>query len=124
MSETRRRGNQSGQLIFGLILIVVGILFALDTFGIWYFDSFFSLWPLILVGIGVGKIWGSQDLEEKKSGVWLLVIGLWLLISNLGLFGFGWGDSWPLLLIGIGGVLIWQALAGTEDRSWESGNGS
>jgi hypothetical protein len=32
----------------------------------------------------------------------VVLVGLWLLITTLGLFGFGWTNSWPLMILAAG----------------------
>ena len=50
--ETRRRSS------FGMVLVLLGMLFLLANFGtFWWFD-WGKLWPLMLVGIGVAIITG------------------------------------------------------------------
>ncbi len=39
--------------IGAIILIIIGVLFLLDNMGIFYFDRFFRLWPVLLVIIGL-----------------------------------------------------------------------
>jgi uncharacterized membrane protein HdeD (DUF308 family) len=52
MSNKKHRDN----LIWGLILIVVGVIFLLENTGIDAWEILFKLWPLILV------IWGASKL--------------------------------------------------------------
>ncbi len=50
----RRRLN-----LFGIIIIVVGLLFLLGSFGLFRWFHWGSLWPLIIVAIGALIIWGN-----------------------------------------------------------------
>jgi lia operon protein LiaF len=54
-------------LFWGLILLIVGVLFLLDNFGvdidIW--DILDDFWPMILIAIGLKNIW--QHYNQKKS---------------------------------------------------------
>jgi lia operon protein LiaF len=54
-------------LFWGLILLIVGLLFLLDNFGvdidIW--DILDDFWPMILIAIGLKNIW--QHYNQKKS---------------------------------------------------------
>ena len=54
-------------LFWGLVLLIVGLLFLLDNFGvdidIW--DILDDFWPMILIAIGVKNIW--QHYTRKRS---------------------------------------------------------
>lgn len=54
-------------LFWGLVLLIVGVLFMLDNFGVdidvW--DIIGDFWPTILIVIGVKIIWGH--VHHKKS---------------------------------------------------------
>ena len=56
-------------LFWGLVLLIVGLLFLLDNLGldidIW--DVLDRFWPLILVAIGIKNIW--QHYANKKTKV-------------------------------------------------------
>src|SRR6056297_89022 len=72
MSENKNRSAY----IFGLILVVVGLIFLLNTLGIatfriWYF--IIKFWPLILIIIGLNMI-------LKKSKLWWIIPILVLVI--------------------------------------------
>jgi phage shock protein C len=55
-NKTRHRGRN----VIGIILIVIGILFLLGSFGLFRWLSWSTLWPLILVAIGVLIIIGAR----------------------------------------------------------------
>ena len=94
-------GNRYSQRNWvGIILIIIGGLFILDTFDIMNFGHAFSTWwPLILIVIGILKIKGS----EKSSGIILLIIGSVFLLSTLDVIYWSsvW-RFWPLILVFIG----------------------
>ena len=51
-----------GQLVAGLVLIVLGLLFLVDRFSWWYWPdwvSFANLWPIALIAIGIVIIFGA-----------------------------------------------------------------
>ena len=94
MNPSHRSG---GNLGFGFIVIVLGVLFLLDEFRILYFGDVASKWwPLILVFIGMVKFGG----QERASGLIFIALGVAFLLANAGYFY--WRDIfrlWPLLLI-------------------------
>ena len=52
-------------LIWGIILIVLGLIFILDNADIDVWDYVGKLWPLILILWGVLKLW--RGIEEKRE---------------------------------------------------------
>ncbi len=99
----------TGKMIAGGILILLGILFALDNFGILDAGTIWDYWPLILIGFGLSKIlrWG----EQRVGGIVLIAIGSFFLLQTLHIGWFRFRHLWPFLLLLVGGTLIWQALA-------------
>ena len=125
MAEASRMENsKDSQLVGGLLLILIGILFALNNFDIINIGSIFDFWPLFLIWIGYKNLRFPDEADDRKTGMWLLIIGSILLFLNLELFNLGWGEAWPLLLIGAGGVLIWQTLALPQNSDQCQGDGN
>ncbi|MCP4633104.1 MAG: PspC domain-containing protein [candidate division Zixibacteria bacterium] len=55
MSEeefNRQKGNNRN-VIFGLILVILGGGFLLENFHIWYWWNFGKLWPVLIITLGV-----------------------------------------------------------------------
>ncbi len=100
-----------GSLIAGLLLLAAGLLFLLDNLDLIYIGQPAShFWPLIIVGLGLVRIFQANDPDERRRGVFWTFFGLWLLASVLHMFGLRFHDSWPLLLIGLGINAIWKAM--------------
>jgi len=110
-----------GSLIVGTILLVVGSLFLLNNFDFIYLGPIKHYWPLVIVAIGVTKFLTAEHPAERRRGGWWMMIGLWLLISTLHLYGFSFHNSWPILLIVLGINSIWKALDPKSDRSNSKG---
>jgi uncharacterized membrane protein HdeD (DUF308 family) len=100
-----------GSLISGVILVAFGLIFLLDNLNIIYIGEPVShFWPLIVVAMGLVKIFQAQSHWERRKGFAWVFIGLWLLVSVLHMFGLTFHNSWPLLLIGFGINAIWKAV--------------
>jgi len=57
--------KQRGALAWGIILIVIGLIFILDNLGLDVWDSLARLWPLVLVVWGAWKLYFG--LKERKE---------------------------------------------------------
>jgi LiaI-LiaF-like transmembrane region/B-box zinc finger len=97
---------------WALLLIGLGVLFLLQTTGVFAF-SVQSFWPILLILLGLwllGKRWGIVPSNrvyshaERTRGlvgpVVLVTIGFLSLVENLG--GPHWARTWPILLLAIG----------------------
>ena len=102
------RHRNRGGLVPGLIMIAVGAAFLLERFDFLSLHEVWSYWPMILVVIGLGNVLMP---EGGRRSIFLLLIGIWLQITVLGLWGLDFGDSWPLLIIFVGASFIFDSLA-------------
>ncbi len=88
-------------------MIAVGTMFLLERFGYLSTGQVLRLWPLVVISIGL------VHLVRPGSGrphIFLLLVGIWLQISTLELFGLGFADSWPLAIIAVGGSFVFDSL--------------
>ena len=109
------------RLALGVVMVVLGGLLVLERLSLVAAVSFWRLWPLAMVGVGLARLFQYQDAGSSQMGLWLLISGGWLLIVNLGMFGLTARTSLPFLLIGLGGTFVWQAL-GRPRTSLPSGS--
>ncbi len=112
----------TGRMIAGGILILMGVLFALDNFGVIDAGRIWDYWPLILIGVGLAKIIQCRRADQRVGGIILVAIGSFFLLQTLHIGWFRFRHFWPFLLLLIGGALIWQALA-SKRESFESSLG-
>jgi hypothetical protein len=98
-----RRPNR---LIFGLLVITVGVLFTLDNLG--YIDgrSLFRWWPVLLVGYGLMNLLGWGRRPPSWIGLFFVLGGGWMLLDVAGLVRWNIWDFWPVLLIAWGVAMI------------------
>jgi predicted membrane protein len=101
------RKDGFGGLIPGAVILAVGLIFLLDSLGYVRARLFFQFWPLILIFIGAAKI---ARHDSRVWGVLLLLFGVFLQLSELGIGHFTWGQFWPLLLICAGVMAMWSAI--------------
>jgi hypothetical protein len=111
-----------GSLVAGFFLLAVGVVFLLDNFDVLYIGEPVShFWPLIIIALGLVRIFQAEHPAERRKGFTWLFLGLWLLVSVLHMFGLTFHNSWPLLLIGFGINAIWKAV--TPQSEWRISKG-
>ncbi|MEE9189843.1 MAG: DUF5668 domain-containing protein [Candidatus Neomarinimicrobiota bacterium] len=112
MAGHRNRYSQRNWV--GFLLILMGVLFILETFDFLDFGyTFARWWPLILIVIGFLKLKG----REKAWGAIMLGVGVAFLLANLEFID--WGDIWrlwPLVLILIGLSMVMRSRR--QSRFW------
>ena len=109
----RRSSPISPRLVFGLLLIFIGVVFTLDQMG-WIRDAedILRFWPLILIAAGLGKVLWPGSSGSWLAGGLLVAIGVWLQLDILGLVEVRFWDYWPVILILIGARIAWRGLGG------------
>jgi hypothetical protein len=110
MNETESR---KGNLVIGAMLVLVGLWIALERAGVVHWTGMWSLWPVILGGIGLARF-VQTPAGEPKEGLVFMTAAAWLLVSDAG--WFAWEDSWPLLVIAVGLII---AFNGGRRRRWQ-----
>jgi len=114
---TRGRINSGPTFWFSIILILLGIFLLLENLDIFYFDGLWEYWPLILIGIGVYRLFNSGFRDVYGSLMFIIFGGLLLLLS-LDIYDFGeiW-QFWPVILILIGArIIYYKVILDPEDR--------
>ena len=113
--------RNSGALVGGLILIVVGLLALLGQlfrgFQFWNY-----LWPIVIIAFGglffVGMFAGGKSVAGLAiPGSLFSGIGLMMLFQNLANHWESWAYGWTVILISVGlGVFIMGAYTEDEHR--------
>ncbi|RMD50882.1 MAG: hypothetical protein D6830_01620 [Ignavibacteria bacterium] len=87
--------KNNGRMLFGGVLVIIGILFLLDNYGILMFElpDFIFEWEWILILLGTFLLVTSNN---KTAGSILLAIGIFNLFPAM----------WPLILVIIGVYLL------------------
>jgi cell wall-active antibiotic response 4TMS protein YvqF len=117
---TNTRIRVSGQLVAGLVLAGLGILFTLDNLHLVRAREVLRYWPAILLFVGISQVLQARSSAGMIGGaIWILIGGVLLgqrlnLISNMLRF-------WPLVLVAIGAYVVWQSM---NRRAVQPGDGS
>ena len=101
-----QRHNVWGNLLPGLILVLLGGLFLADKFFYinfsWYFRTW---WPLLLIAFGLLQL--TNHPRRPVGPIVLITVGVIFQIDRLDYFSW-WSmhQMWPLILIAIGVALM------------------
>lgn len=96
----------SGQAIMGGAAVLIGALLLLDNFDVLDARMYLRFWPLILVLFGAVKIFNSSHRGGRFVGSLIALIGLILLIRDLGFTYIGFHELWPLILVLLGASML------------------
>ncbi len=100
----------SPRLIVGLAVISVGLILTLDNFDVLEADNLLIYWPLVLIAIGLTRIFGSNP-SNLVVALMFIGVGAWILMFNLGITDLEpWDFFWPILLIVVGGSLAFGSM--------------
>jgi predicted membrane protein len=114
----RERGGEiSVQLVMGLFIIALGMLFFLDRLDILEARAYLRYWPVVLIAVGIAQLPRARSGIGLATSLFWIIVGGWLLLGNLRLITLTFRDAWPALLIVVGGLLVWQAVSGRTGRA-------
>jgi predicted membrane protein len=108
--RTSEPGQITPQLIFGLLIIFVGVVFTMDALGIAPAVSYLRYWPLAIVAVGLIKLIQAKEGGGAFAGLLITVLGSWLLAEELNLINIDLRRVWPIGLLAFGAYLVWQGL--------------
>lgn len=123
--------------IWGVIIVVIGLTLLFNNLGISNInlgDIFSTYWPVLLIFWSIDILTEKQTHKSKGNitiGVIILILGLSILIRNLGYinidFSILWKIFWPALLILLGINILrgnthasksnWAFMSGTERKN-------
>jgi predicted membrane protein len=97
------------RMFFGLIIIVIGLVFLLGSMDKLDVGHVFSTyWPLILVIIGLWHLI-SSGFQNAFIGILFIAVGGFFQLVELGILGGNvWNIIWPLLIIVVGLWIIFK----------------
>jgi hypothetical protein len=115
VSPTTRRRGPTSQVLIGLMVVAVGVLFTLDNLDIVDASAYLQFWPVAFVLIGGLKLWhASQDGHGWFGGLFFVAIGAWMLLERVVYVTINARDLLPLFLVFVGGYMVWRGFGGTR----------
>jgi len=106
-TDTRRASNQ---VILGLLVMGMGVLFLLDNLDILDFRHAIGFWPLAFIAAGVIVLAGDGPRSGSYIGAVLIGGGVLMILGRMGVLYISWAMVWPLLLIALGGLILFRTL--------------
>jgi predicted membrane protein len=100
----------SSQVVLGLLVVGMGVLFLLDNLDILNFRHAIGFWPLVFVVAGCAALFGNGPRSGNYMGGVLIAIGLLMILGRMGYFTISWGTLWPLVMIALGGLVLYRSL--------------
>jgi len=105
--------KSTGNIVIGVMLVMTGVAVMLDRAGMLTLRNHWTIWPIILGGIGLARFIQSVP-GEPKQGLLFLTAAVWLLLGEA-----GWmspAESWPIVIIVFGVIVALNG--GRRRRRW------
>lgn len=105
----------TGQVVLGLMVIGMGLLFLLDNLDILDMHRAFAFWPMVFIIAGTVKLCDTQTRGGTLLGAGLVGVGILMMLDRMGIIRLSWNAVWPLAVIGLGAYLV--------SKAWRSRHG-
>lgn len=123
-TPSARRGP-TAQVVFGLMIVIAGVLFTLDNLDLLDARDYLRYWPAGLVAIGLLKIYHARGAGHGWFGGLLFIgVGVWMLLNGILYFTISVRDLLPLLLVALGGYMVWRGFGGQSRPTSADGQSS
>jgi hypothetical protein len=104
----------TGRMVWGLVVLTLGVLWTLDNLGQIDASEIVRWWPLVALGWGLMLLTGANGPRKPTAGWIWTIIGTTSLLRPLGIANADVFDFWPMLLVVLGGGLVWRAWTGKD----------
>ncbi len=104
-----RRREPAVQVVIGLIVVALGVLFTLDNLHILRARDYLQFWPVAFIAVGLAQFVQARTPGRRITGVMWMILGVVLIANRLGWLSVRIWALWPLLLVFVGGRIFWRA---------------
>jgi predicted membrane protein len=116
-----RRGP-TAQTVFGLMIVLLGVLFTLDNLDLIDAREFLRYWPAGLVVVGLLKIYHARSAGHGWIGGAIFIgVGMWMLANGILYFTISPRQLLPLLLVALGAYMVWRGFGGQKREASADG---
>ena len=105
MTDHQRPRTKVGGMLIGVMIMLFGVTLLLDRAGVIDGPGSATLWPLVVITVGLVML-SHPGRDGRRHGGWWVLFGAWLLLTQMHLVSLR--ESWPLLLVAIGVGMVWQ----------------
>ena len=112
------------KLIFGLILIAVGVLAFIDAIDLWNPRLLWRLWPVGVIVLGLASEVEALVARRDSGGSLLIGFGVWMLAGMHHVFGLSYRTAFPLGFAVVGLFMVLHALVDKPEVKKENNNES
>jgi predicted membrane protein len=111
LTPTNSKRSHTGFLT-GTVVVLLGIGLLLSQMGMVPADKIFRLWPLLLVWVGLGRLFEYRLCPHRAIwGVFVILTGVLLELNEFNIYAFHLHTLWPIFVIAGGLLIVWQSLA-------------
>jgi hypothetical protein len=96
------------RLVFGLTVMVLGLLLTLDNLGVIEARNYLRFWPVVLIAMGLSRFLQPPEVCPRGPALVWIGVGALFLLNTLGVVRIR--QLWPLVLLLLGGSMVWRAL--------------
>lgn len=104
--------GMTSQVLMGVLVIAIGLLFLLDNLDIIEVRDALAFWPLVFIFAGVAKLLDTTSPNGYLVGLAGIGIGVTMILHRLGIIYFSWRAAWPVILIAAGALVVYRAMTG------------
>src|SRR5450830_439274 len=108
--------DSATQIVLGVLVIGLGLLFLLDNLGFINVRYTFRFWPTILIIFGLLKISQGRTRSGYVVGGVMVLLGVMWTLKAMGFFYVNWNMLWPLVIIAVGVSVVSRSLPGGSQR--------
>lgn len=109
-----RQRQPTAQVVLGLLIALVGVLFTLDNLHIVRAGDFLQFWPTVFIAIGLAQLASSSASSRVWSGSIWIAVGVLMIVGRLGGLRFNVWSLWPLLLVLVGARIFWRSFSASS----------
>lgn len=109
-ANARRSSPLTGRLLFGAVILTLGLLWTAENLGFGEAEAVLRWWPALLLAYGFVRVTGLDGTRSWVSGTLLMLAGGWMLAREIGWVQLSIWRLWPVWMIVVGAGLIFRSM--------------